>query len=181
MFIRQPGTGNTGDPVRDLCRRQNLDLGITGKVLKNWRGRRDGLELDLPYDISINDELHICTRMVGRPEYLGANLSPVCVHAINIKQFVVDALDIGSDATKLLMVQSSYISREIADFRIAQSVRRPPQSVKHQSFFNRPEPGAVVNQPLQCDRDDDGGAARSLTYCGAAIAEIAIRPISVLQ
>ncbi len=63
-------------------------------MLTDWRKRCDGLQLDFSDDVPIDEELHICTRVVGRPENLGGNLSPVCVHAMNIKKLVVNALDV---------------------------------------------------------------------------------------
>lgn len=63
-------------------------------MLTDWRNRCDGLQLYFPDDVPLDKELYICTRMIGRTENLGGNLSPVCVHAMNIKQLVVDAFDI---------------------------------------------------------------------------------------
>lgn len=94
MLVGQPCAGYSFDLVRNFCCRQNLDLGITGKMLTDWCLRCDGLQLDFPDDISLDEELYICTRMIGRTENLGGNLSPVCVHAMNVQQFVVDALDV---------------------------------------------------------------------------------------
>jgi len=150
-------------------------------MLADRRNRCDGLQLNFSDDVSLDEELNICTWMVGRPENLGGKLSPVCVYAMNIKQLVVDAFDVRSDTPQLPRVQCSNIRGEFANIRITQGVRRPPQRIKHQPLFNRPEAGAVINQPLQRDCNNNSGAALSVAYCGAAKAEIAILPISVLQ
>jgi hypothetical protein len=34
--------------------------------------------------------------------------------------------------------------------------------VKHKPLFNRPEAGAVINQPLEGDRDNNGSTALSV-------------------
>ncbi len=63
-------------------------------MLTDWRKRCNGLQLNFSDYVTLDEELHICTRMVGRPEKLGGDLSPICVHAMNIKQLVVDAFDV---------------------------------------------------------------------------------------
>jgi len=131
-------------------------------MLTDWCKRCDGLQLNFSDDVPLDEELHICTWMIGRSENLGGNLSPVCVHAMNIKQLVVDALYVRGDAPQLPRVQCGHIGSEFANICIAQVVGRPPKRVKHQPLFNRPEAGAVINQPLEGDRDNNGSTALSV-------------------
>ena len=63
-------------------------------MVTDWRKRCDGLQLDFSDDVPLDKELYICTWMIGRPENLSGNLSTVCVHAMNIEQLMVNALDV---------------------------------------------------------------------------------------
>ena len=92
-------------------------------MLADWRNRCDGLQLNFSDDVPLYEELNICTRMIGRAENLGGNLSPIRVHAMNIQQLVVDALDIRSDAPKLSRVQCGHIGSEFTNICITQLVR----------------------------------------------------------
>lgn len=92
-------------------------------MLTDWCKRCDGLQLDFSDDVPLDEELYICTWMIGCPENLSGNLSSLCVHAMNIKQLVVDTFDVRGNAPQLLRVQCGHIGSEFANIRITQGVR----------------------------------------------------------
>lgn len=89
-------------------------------MFKDWRTGGDSLELNFTNDVTINDELNICTSVVGCPEHPRDSLSAFCVAGMNVEQLMVYALDVRGHAAELTRIECSYICRKLAYVSIMQ-------------------------------------------------------------